>query len=314
MAVWTPVSLEQVNAWLAGRGLEAAGAISPVEEGVEDSVFRVEGTQGEVFCLRLYERTEAEGPLGLALLMAEVGLPSCPPLADAQGDVLTELNGKPAALFPWIEGISQDVPSLYQIEQVGTFLGRMAHEGMEHCGEWQRSNPRDWDWFEETAQRISPVLDPQLRFLIEDEVALQRAYWAGKRDVLYGPVHADLFRNNVMFKPDGTLAAVLDWGFCASNCPLIYDLAITANDWCLKEGGLDIDPASLTALLMGYSRSRPLSPAEEAAWPMALRWAALRFALSRLHDHHFTRVENGKALDPEHFVEMLKLRCGAGRT
>lgn len=310
MTVWTDVSLNEANDWLEEREFGQATAISPIEEGVEDSVFRLDFADGSSACLRLFERTEALGPLALARRLAACGLPTCPPMEDGSNRVIVPLNGKPAALFPWIDGAWAPKPSEGQIKEIGHFMGHMAKNGQEKCSEWRRDNPRGWHWFEDTATRVCRVLEDNLRIELEEEMAEHRDFWTSGigAEVPRGPVHADLFRNNVMFKPDGSLGAVIDWGFCASEEPLLYDLAIVANDWCLQEGSCELDEEKVKILLKAREEIIPLTAAEKAAWPMALRLAALRFYLSRLYDYHLPRDPNGKALDPDHFGNILRAR------
>ena len=310
MAVWTQVSLDETNKWLKERNLGAATAIKPVEEGVEDSVFKLTLTDGASACLRLFERTEPTGPLAIASLLAKSGLPTCPPIVDAQGQSLVQLNGKPAVLFPWIDGAWEARPSLEQIHSIGAFLGHVAKESKEIGQEWQRENPRGIKWFEETARMLMPVLPPVQRQEIQTELNEQKRFWASvdKNSVQHGPVHGDLFRDNVLFGRDGKLAAVLDWGFCASNQPLVYDMAIVANDWCLQNGSSKLDPNRFDALVRGRESVMPLTEGEKNALPMALRLAGMRFYLSRSIDYHFPRDPSGKKLDPEHFHNILNAR------
>lgn len=310
MTVWTQVSLEQANEWLKARGLGSARKISGIEEGVEDSVFRLDMMDGNTLCLRLFERTEPEGPVSIALRLAAAGLPTCPPMIDPQGEVLVPLNGKPACLFPWVEGAWVETPSLDQIYEIGCFMGHMSGDGQKQCAGWQRKNPRGWAWFEETATRLLRVVEDGLREELAEEMAAQRAFWhfGAGRHLERGAVHADLFRNNVMFGANGRLSAVIDWGFCASETPLLYDLAIVANDWCLKDGSGAFDKAKVQSLLEGRASVAPLTEIEQQAWPMVLRFAALRFYLSRLVDYHLPRDPNGKALDPDHFGRILRVR------
>ena len=53
-----------------------------------------------------------------------------------------------------------------------------------------------------------------------------------------GIIHGDLFRDNVLFDGD-RLTGLLDFHH-ASKGWLVYDLAVTANDWCSDtDGALD---------------------------------------------------------------------------
>ncbi|MDD5586315.1 MAG: phosphotransferase, partial [Alphaproteobacteria bacterium] len=84
-------------------------------------------------------------------------------------------------------------------------------------------------------------------------------------------IHGDLFRDNALFDPEGRLAAVIDWGFCASGFPMIFDLAIAANDWCLAESSGELAPDKMEALLRGRCAIAPLTETERESWPLALR-------------------------------------------
>lgn len=311
MTVWTDVSLDELNAWLEKRGFAIATQISPIEDGVEDSVFRVDHETGEISCLRLFERTEPNGPLSIATCLDACGLQACPPLLGKRKNrAIVNLNGKPAALFPWVDGAWIEKPSLNQIKDIGVFLGNMSMSKETHCASWKRKDPRGWDWFEETAKTLTPLLDADVSGQMNDEIQAQMDFWNSEegKKVPQGPVHADMFRNNVLFLKDGSLGAVIDWGFCASDTPFIYDLAIVANDWCLEDEGYELDEARLAALLEGRESVCPLNTEEKAAWPMALRWAGLRFYLSRLYDYMLPRDPDGKAYDPSPFLRIMELR------
>jgi Putative homoserine kinase type II (protein kinase fold) len=61
-------------------------------------------------------------------------------------------------------------------------------------------------------------------------------------------------------------------------------------------------------MVNAYKQQRPLSAAEQDAWPAALRLAALRFFLSRLKDKHIPREgEMTQIKDPNVFKRVLQL-------
>ena len=94
--------------------------------------------------------------------------------------------------------------------------------------------------------------------------------------------------------------------FLEEERTFVYDLAVTVADWCYDGRALLADCAR--ALLAGYADVRPPIAAERAAWVQALRAAAIRFWLSRLHDSVFPRDGALTHIkDPEPFRRLFEL-------
>jgi homoserine kinase type II len=311
LSVFTPVTEGQLTGWLRNYSVGALTRLEPIAAGIENTNYFVTTGQGR-YVLTLFERLPAaELPFYLELMahLARHGIPCPAPVADQNDRYLSSLNGKPAALVTRLEGKSILQPSAADCSELGTLLARMHLAARSYGGYLE--NPRGPKWWRSAAAEVRPFLGAARAALLDEELRFQAQHRFS--DLPRAAVHADLFRDNAVFK-DGRISGVFDFYFAGVDC-LAYDLAVCVNDWCLVDPQRDrrLDPRRTQALLGAYAAVRGLQPAERDAWPVLLRAAALRFWLSRLHDKHLPRPgELVKVHDPEHFGEILALRAAPG--
>lgn len=304
MSVFTTVTEDELRQWLADYSVGELTGLRGIAAGIENTNYFVT-TSGGRYVLTLFEKlTARELPFYLNLMahLAERGVPSAHPVASRSGSYLGALNGKPAALVAFLEGRDLESPSPQQCAAVGAVLARLHLAGQSYPA--KMDNPRGPKWWKAMMPDILPFLTAEDSVLLKEEVRFQSLYRFS--DLPRGAIHADLFRDNVLFDGD-RVAGVIDFYFACTDA-LLYDVAIAVNDWCIDDA-CELDPARTRAFLDAYAAIRPCTPIERGAWPVMLRAGALRFWVSRLYDFHLPRPgELTHAKDPAHFRRILELR------
>ena len=308
MAVFTRVTEAEFSAWLSNYSLGTLLELQGIASGIENTNYFVTTSNGH-FVLTLFEKLKAhELPFYLNLMahLARHGIPCPSPVANRDNNFLGTLNGKPACIVSRLSGKSQMQPEAAHCAAVGAMLGQM-HVAGQGAAE-SMGNPRGAAWRAEAAAQVHSFLNTQDAALLQSEVAFHAAHTLAS--LPQGIVHADLFRDNVLF--DGErVGGLIDFYF-ACNDSLLYDVAITVNDWCMGADG-KLDVARTRALLDAYHAARPFTAQETGMWPIALRVAALRFWISRLFDLHLPRDgELINAHNPDQFKHILQQHIAAG--
>jgi len=309
MAVFTPVTLEQAALLMSQLGLGELTELRGIEGGIENTNYFATTDLGD-YVLTLFERlNHAQLPYYLYLMkhLAETGIPVPNPAANQDGDILHTLCDKPAAVVNRLLGKSQLAPDADHCAAVGAMMARMHLAGED----FNRSQPnlRGLTWWNNTVPVVLPYLDKDQASLLQSELAYQNhiAQGAAYQALPKGPVHADLFRDNVMF--DGEkLTGFFDFYF-AGNDTWLFDLSVCMNDWCIDLNSGEHAAERALAMLNAYQEVRPLRSAERQLLPAMLRAGALRFWISRLWDFYLPREASMlKPHDPTHFERVLRAR------
>jgi homoserine kinase type II len=313
MAVFTEVSRAEAAALLHRLHLGELTDMAGCAGGIENTNYFVtteRDGQAHEHVLTLFERlTFDQLPFYLHLMkhLAGKGIPVPDPAADEQGEILHRVQGKPAAVVNKLRGHHELAPSAAHCAQVGAMLARMHLAGLDYGR--QQPNLRGLDWWNETVAVVLPHVTSEQAALLRSELAYQNHVAAsGSYAALpRGPIHADLFRDNVMFEA-GELTGFFDFYFAGWDS-FAFDLAVCLNDWCIDLASGAANGERTRAMVDAYESVRPLSAAERALMPAMRRAGALRFWISRLWDWHLPREASMlKPHDPGHFERVLRAR------
>lgn len=309
MAVFTDLTRDEILALLKQYRLGALLGIQGIPTGIENSNFFLTTDAGR-YVLTVFERLDSSQLpfyLGLMRHLARRRLPVPEPVETLQGTLFTHVRGKPAAIVVRLPGKAIESPLPEHCALVGDLLARMHLQARDYP--LFQPNLRGIGWWKEAAASLQPYLEEETFNELIEEVIYQDtvARSADFEQLPSGPIHADLFRDNVLF--DGAkIGGVIDFYFAGCG-PWLFDLAVTVNDWCVDLVSGAFEPRKAASLLQAYHAVRPLGEVEHVLWRAMLRAAALRFWISRLYDLHLPRPAAVlRPHDPSRFERMLKVR------
>ena len=309
MAVYTDVSFDEAAILLEALQLGTLQSLKPCTGGIENTNYFVDTDRGH-YVLTLFERlSAAQLPFYLELTqhLAARGIPVPCPAPSAAGQLLHHLNGKPTAVVNKLMGHSQLQPEAAHCAKVGSMLARMHLSGQDF--KLKQPNLRGLPWWNDTAPAILPHITPLQRSLLLSELAYQNHVAASSayRALPEGVIHADLFRDNVMFEGD-QLTGFFDFYFAGWDT-FLFDICVCLNDWCIELTTGQHDAPKAQAFLSAYQEVRPLTAQERVLLPALARAGALRFWISRLWDFYLPREASLlQAHDPSHFERVLRQR------
>lgn len=283
MAVYTDIDDATLSALLTEYDLGPPLAFKGIAEGVENSNFLLETPKGR-YILTVFEKRARREDLpffmGMMGHLASKGFPAPLPVPAKDGNPLRTVQGKPAVICTFLQGMSPRRPDIDQCRAIGQGLARF-HASL---ADFRLRRPNDlsisawpalWAGREAEADALSPGLSSQ----IAGDLDFLKANWP--KHLPGGAIHADMFPDNTFFL-DGKLSGVIDFYFACSDF-LSYDIAVCLNAWCFERRG-EYNLTKGRALLSGYETIRRLEPRERAALPILARGAAMRFFLTRLVD------------------------------
>lgn len=300
MSVYTTVSALQMDAFFSYYHLGKVLSFTGIKDGMVNTNYFVTTTHGD-FVLTLFENMtteEVEGVVKLLTHLADHKLFIPHPQYDQNNQALRQLNRKTALICQRLAGAAIITPTIEHCVQIGLQLATL-HNCTQNYN-FPIKNPYDLNGLTRLFHRLSTQLSQEDKNLINDELLFQAQYSTDSLPT--GLIHADLFRDNVLFVGD-KLSGMLDF-YSACHGTLLFDVAVTANDWCCDDG--QINATKMTAVLSSYQSIRPLYDSEKQCWPVMLRRAALRFWLARLE--YQSRARTGELIqqkDPLVFRRIL---------
>jgi len=307
MSVFTLLTEKEVALFLTDYDVGFLQKIIPTTSGVENTNYIIQTDRGKLV-LTVFEGRIPEPQIKkclkfMAFLRSQaIG---CPDLVHTRkGKVLSAIKEKPAALQTYLDGKDLDNPDVEHCFQAGITLSRMQDAAvMYKMDQPNTMNLPEWRRLVEASFPAAKDLQDGLHGFLEDELNYLSTAWPS--DLPAGPVHADLFPDNV--RVDGPFfSGVIDFYFSCEEF-WAYDLAIAFNVWAFERENENFNAKKAIAIIQGYQSIRSLQDSERMTFQVLARAAALRMAATRLYDWvHTEPQENVMRKDPMEYVRRLQ--------
>jgi homoserine kinase type II len=221
------------------------------------------------------------------------------------GSILSTVKSKPCSIMEKLSGKTINTTNVSLCKSIGTIIGNFHTAGSKYSS--KISNSRDIKWVERNIAKIkNHISNEQLDILNYSSKIFRKIF---EMKLPNGMIHSDLFRDNVLARGD-KVTGIIDY-YYSFNGPLIYELAVIINDWCVNKDG-SINLIKYNNFLKSYNLERKLTAVEKKHINNAMIAAGLRFYLSRLVDMFFPKVgEITHIKDPSAFEIIVTKRINS---
>jgi homoserine kinase type II len=291
MAVYTVLRRKTLETLTEAYGLGELSAFSGVPAGSVNTYYRLESSKGNFF-LKIDEvksEPEVRQEIDLLAFLRTHRIPCPKPIADQNGQLIRERNGKALSVYAALSGKARTESEITteHLSAVGKVLASLHLAGQGYKGSLENrfSFGRIRALYLHMRETM-PAHLKQVKHTLDDEFAHHEEYLEER--LPKGIVHGDIFADNLLFHGK-KVVGLLDFE-AACQGKFITDLATAVNALCFTDGEFELE--RFNALVKGYQDVRGLSLVEWDAFPNELRFSALRFTVTRLKDFYFRSTDH----------------------
>jgi len=306
MAIYTKLSENSLKEFFSKYDLGNLLNYNGIQDGIENTNYFVQTDKGK-FILTIYEKRVEEQDLpffmGLMRNLFDANFPSPEPVINKNGNYITEIVNKKAAVVSFLNGSAKKSLSPDNCSKVGIEAAKLHMITKNLKG--KRENRLSVDSWKKIYQKIKKdciKIHPNLTNIIEKNLEEIENKWP--KNIPTGIIHADLFPDNIFFK-GSKLTGIIDFYFSCHDF-YAFEIAICLNAFCFegKNENLSFNVTKAKKFIDGYSSVRKLSEEEKKSLKILCQGAAMRFLLTRVFD--FLNLTEGAIVKIKDPIEYLK--------
>ena len=309
MAVYTKLSKKELKEFFSKYNLGELLNYKEIKEGIENTNYFIQTEKGK-FILTLYEKRveEKDLPFFISLMrnLFDKNFPSPEPIINKNGNYISEILGKKAAVISFLEGSSKKNLNPNDCYNVGINTAKM------HLITKSLSSKREnklsinsWRAIYNKVKKDCSKIHPKLTGVIEKNLNEIEKNWP--KNIPTGIIHADLFPDNIFFK-ENKVSGIIDYYFSCYDF-YAFEIAICLNALCFegKNENLSFNVTKAKKFIDGYSIVRKLTEEEKKSLKILCQGAAIRFLLTRVFDYlNLTEGAIVKIKDPIEYLKRLE--------
>ena len=313
MAVYTKLSEDKLKSFFLKYNLGKLLNHKGIKEGIENTNYFIQTEKGK-FILTLYEKRveEKDLPFFISLMknLFDNNFPSPEPIININGNYISEIEGKKAAVISFLNGTAKKVLNPDNCYQVGVYTAKL-HQITKNLkgSRLNKLSVSSWGKIYNKVKKNCSKIHPNLPYTIEKNLDIIEKNWP--KNIPAGIIHADLFPDNIFFK-NNNLSGIIDYYFACHDF-YAFEIAICLNALCFEgnKENLSFNVTKAKKFIDGYSSVRKLTEEEQISLKVLCQGAAIRFLLTRVFDY-LNLIEGAvvKIKDPIEYLKRLEFHNG----
>jgi homoserine kinase type II len=309
MAVYTKLSENNLKDFFSKYNLGKLLNYKGIKEGIENTNYFIHTEKGK-FILTVYEKRVEEKDLpffmGLMRNLFDANFPSPEPIINQNGNYITEISEKKAAVVSFLDGSAKKNLSPINCHEIGIYTAKLHMITKKLTGKRKNKFSIDsWRKLYKNIKKDCTKIHPNLTKIIEKNLDEIENHWP--KNIPSGIIHADLFSDNIFFK-NNKLTGIIDFYFSCNDF-YAFEIAICLNALCFEgyKENLSFNVTKAKKFIDGYSQIRELSEEEKKSLKILCQGAAMRFLLTRVFDY-LNLIEGAivKIKDPIEYLKRLE--------
>jgi homoserine kinase type II len=307
MAVYTQLGLEQLAEIGRAFKLGAVRSARGIPHGSINTNYRLETETGIYFLRHSTVRSGLDLEFEAALIghLVHGGFPAPTSIQTIEGSPFLETAGGRASVFRYLAGeeLTRAQLTIEHCERLGAELAKLHRIANSFDGD--RANPYSPAQVRAWLEELGGGGDASLRAIASELRQLLSESQSFKGGLLRrGPIHADLFMDNVKWVGD-RISAFFDFEMACRDA-LVLDVAITLNAWCFDG---QYQAPLCRGLIRGYRSERELDPAEQDALYFYALFGAVRYSASRIRDFHLSPLPPERLVRKDYRTYLARARA-----